>query len=153
MQAAASRPLDLSAVVERYRAVTESVRANTAESLVALYSETAVFEDPVSRVRGRAGVRRVLADAWRHVPRARFAIRSHALAGDRLHTRWSMVVDTPTGEDSLIEGMAELVFDADGLIDHHVDYFDAARAIYRRVPILGGVIELVRRRVSSGWAE
>ena len=152
MNALASKPaIDLAAILERYRRTLEAADRSNFDTVVDLYSERARFEDPLSRVNGKEGVRRALADAWKHVPAGRFEIHERAVTENAAFVRWSFVVDKPLGKRTLIDGIAHLHFDADGRIEKHVDYFDAARAIYRRVPILGRILELLRKRLSAGW--
>lgn len=109
------------------------------------------FEDPISRVNGVDGVRRVIADTWKLVPRSRFVVRSHATTGDLVYVRWSLIVPSAEGERSVIEAVGELRFGSDGRVVRHVDYWDSVSAIYRRVPVLRRVLELFRRRISAGW--
>jgi hypothetical protein len=46
-----------------------------------------------------------------------------------------------------IPGMSEILFGPDGRALRHFDYWDAGR-VYEMVPLLRGLIHLVRRRLS-----
>jgi hypothetical protein len=47
-----------------------------------------------------------------------------------------------------IEGVSEVRFDAAELVVEHVDYWDPAAAVYERLPLLGGVLRGLRRRLA-----
>ena len=44
-----------------------------------------------------------------------------------------------------IEGSTHLVFGADGRVVEHRDYWDAAEQLYEKLPLIGGVLRLLKR--------
>ena len=50
--------------------------------------------------------------------------------------------------DIEFDGISEIVMDDDGLITSHIDYWDAGNEIYAKVPVLGRVVDFVRRRLA-----
>jgi steroid delta-isomerase len=49
-----------------------------------------------------------------------------------------------------IHGASQLRFDGEGRVCHHRDYWDAAGELYESLPLLGGVLRLLKRRLSAG---
>lgn len=47
-----------------------------------------------------------------------------------------------------IDGVSEVRFDSVGLITAHIDYWDAARQLYEKLPLLGGVLRMIRHRLA-----
>jgi len=45
--------------------------------------------------------------------------------------------------------MSELTFDSDGKVARHVDHWDAGKEFYEKLPLLGGVLRAIRRRVAA----
>jgi hypothetical protein len=45
--------------------------------------------------------------------------------------------------------MSELRFAADGRVREHIDHWDAAAQVYERLPLIGGLMRLIRRRFAS----
>ena len=131
----------------------ESAHRDGGAALVGCCAPTVRFEDPLSRVNGHAGVRRVCADTWRHLPDSCIKVRHQALVDQMIYTRWSQVRPTPEGDVVLIEAVSESTLDAQGLVIRHIDYWDSAQSVYRHLPDLGPVLEQVRQRLSSGWEE
>ena len=44
-----------------------------------------------------------------------------------------------------IEGSTYLVFGVDGRVVEHRDYWDAAEQLYEKLPLIGGVLRLLKR--------
>jgi hypothetical protein len=49
----------------------------------------------------------------------------------------------------LIVGATHLVFDADGKVTVHRDYWDAAEELYEKLPLLGGLMRWLKRRAQT----
>ncbi|MHB9020361.1 MAG: hypothetical protein ACYC3A_00830 [Halothiobacillus sp.] len=45
--------------------------------------------------------------------------------------------------------MSRVAFDERGLVREHIDFCDPAEQVYSRVPVLGGLMRWIRRRLSS----
>jgi len=45
-------------------------------------------------------------------------------------------------------GMSELTFTADGKVARHIDHWDASKAFYEKLPLVGALLRAIRRRVS-----
>ena len=46
-----------------------------------------------------------------------------------------------------VPGMTHLRFDGDGKITSHRDLFDAAEGFYEALPVIGGVLRAIKRRL------
>jgi len=69
--------------------------------------------------------------------------------GRDLYLRWSMnaafsVLGRPRTSSTI--GFSHLRFDADGRVILQQDFWDPVQGLYRHVPVLGGLIDSVRRR-------
>jgi hypothetical protein len=47
-----------------------------------------------------------------------------------------------------IDGVTEVQFDDTGLITAHIDYWDAARQLYEKLPLLGSLLRAIRNRLA-----
>jgi hypothetical protein len=79
--------------------------------------------------------------------------RTHVLAllgGDREWiVKWRFTAGLPVIGAINVPGVTELVLDEAGLIDSHIDYWDSGLEIYGRLPIVGGIVRSVRKRLSA----
>jgi hypothetical protein len=76
-------------------------------------------------------------------------VTDRATSGRTAYLRWTFAF-RPKGRAAVwtIEGMSEVAFDADGRALSHVDHWDAGGQFYARLPVLGTLIRLVKRRLA-----
>ena len=51
--------------------------------------------------------------------------------------------------EQVIRGASHLKFDGEGRIRYHRDYWDAAEELYEKLPVLGGLMRLLKKRAAS----
>ena len=128
------------ALIERYEQLTRE----SLDALAGLYAEHCRFKDPFNEVSGRAALRRVFEHMFETVDAPRFFVKDAAVDGDQCWLGW----DFHAG-DLLIRGATHLRFDAAGLVADHRDYWDAAEELYEKLPVLGGLMRLLKRRLRA----
>jgi steroid delta-isomerase len=134
----------LAAYAEFFSALTPA----RLDGLEHLFAPTARFKDPFNDVQGIAGIRRVFEHMYDTLQEPRFTVLGQA--GEEhigyLHWRFDFVSN---GERRAITGMSRVVFDADGRVVEHTDYWDPAEQLYAGIPVLGTVLRWLRRRLSA----
>ena len=133
--------------LERLVVVMEGLTRDRLDTLAEAYAPDARFVDPFNDVTGIEAIRRVFAHGFRQCPGMSFSVSSRAIDGDRGLLRWRMCCGEEAGALA-IDGMTEVTLDADGRVIEHVDHWDPAAQLYERVPLLGGLMRLVRRRLA-----
>ena len=128
------------ALIARYETLTLA----GLDALVDLYAEDCRFKDPFNEVRGRAALRRVFAHMLATVKTPRFVVHEALVEGDQCFFGW----DFHAG-DFVIRGASHLRFDAAGLVVAHRDYWDAAEELYEKLPVLGALMRLLKRRLRA----
>jgi steroid Delta-isomerase len=127
----------------------ESISPADVASIPALYAEDAWFKDPFNEVRGGAAIAAVFAHMFEQVEGPRFVVREALVDGAAAMLVWEFEFafrrPLPPGTRS-IRGVSHLRFDADGRIAFHRDYWDAAEELYEKIPLLGALMRLLRRR-------
>jgi steroid delta-isomerase len=46
-----------------------------------------------------------------------------------------------------IRGVSHIRFNAEGKVNYHRDYWDAAEELYEKLPLVGGLMRFLKRRV------
>lgn len=121
--------------------------------LQSLYREDAEFRDPFNQLQGLTAIRHVFEDMFERLHDPRFEI-SHVIessqpAGQAFMT-WSFHYGfRAAGPRYSAPGGTLFVFDDDGLIALHHDYWDAAGGLYAHLPVVGPLMRWLRRRVAA----
>lgn len=143
--------------LDRYCAFLESIRDHVPACLEALVREDVHFRDPFNDVHGRAHYRAVIDDMVHQVRGLEIVVTHAVIAAPRKRgaapcalLRWRLGGRLPALANLAwqVEGTSEALFDEDGRLAAHYDYWDAAGGLYERMPLLGGLLRQVRRRLA-----
>lgn len=115
--------------------------------VTAIYASDAFFKDPFNEVRGHAAILAIFRHMFVQVDAPRFVVGSTVLQGDQAFLTWQFVFGLKRQPCRLItvRGATHLQFDAAGLVCMHRDYWDAAEELYEKLPLLGGLMRLLKR--------
>ena len=122
------------------------------------YAEKARFVDPFNDVIGHAAIRKIFADMFEKLTAPRFIVTGRFLAdpGFESGSQESMLLwqlrfrSRAMGRDEQsIEGSTRLVFDDEGKVILHRDYWDAAGELYAKIPLLKFPVRLLSRCLAS----
>jgi hypothetical protein len=143
-----NKPADMA---EAYIRFYETMTPESLARLTELVTPEIHFVDPFNDVTGIEPMRRILAKMFADLAEPRFAVTHRAWGGDVCFLRWRFTARGKNGgAEWVIEGMSELRFAADGKVASHVDYWDSGRQFYEKLPLLGSVLRLIRRRLAAG---
>jgi steroid Delta-isomerase len=126
---------------------TESVR-----QLGEWYADDCAFKDPFNEVRGVAHTQRIFAHMFATTINPRFVITQRIEQGDEAFLVWDFrfTAKRLLKGEQCIRGCSHLKLTADGRVQSHRDYWDAAEELYEKLPLLGGVMRVlkVQNRIS-----
>ncbi len=133
-----------------YIAFLEALTAERLPELSAYLAPQARFADPFNDVTGREAVIRVFAKIFEDLTEVDFAGRDLACGEAACFFAWRLRGRLRrSGKPIAFEGVTELRLDAEGRIAAHIDHWDAASQLYARVPVLGSLLAVLRRRLSA----
>lgn len=116
----------------------------------AVYSVDAWFKDPFNEVRGRAAIERIFVHMFDQLTEPRFVILGRVIEGNEAWLTWNLEYRLKPGKPvRRIHGASHLKFDADARVAYHRDYWDAAEELYESVPLLGGLLRMIKRRLRA----
>lgn len=114
------------------------------------YAEGLFFNDSLKTVREREALAEYLAESARAVQHCTVHVDEWTPADTGWYVRWRMTIrfrrfkpDTDT--ESI--GVSHVVFDRDGRVALHQDFRDAAGGFYEHLPLVGGLVRRIRRRL------
>ena len=141
---------DIRAAASRARAFYENLAPGDVERLADVYAPDAYFRDPFNEVRGVPEIRRIFAQMFEQLGECRFAIVEAVVDDQGAMMTWNMTFRVKRWQPAkvrTIHGATHFRFDVAGRIAYHRDYWDAAGELYEQLPLVGGLMRWLRRRM------
>ncbi len=137
--------------VRQIVALFEHLAPQDLARLQAAYTPDARFKDPFNEVQGSAAIRAVFEHMFATLDEPRFVVREVVLQGRQCFLAWDFVFRLRRfrREEQVIRGGSLLLLAADGRIESHRDYWDAAEELYEKLPLLGALMRWLKRRARS----
>lgn len=119
------------------------------ERVSELYSDDAVFQDPLHEIRGQQNIQRYFAELYENVSDLRFDFYGFdQVKPGQGYLRWTMSYRHPRlagGNLIRVDGCSHLLWHSK--VYQHRDYFDAGSLLYEHLPLLGRVIRWLKGRL------
>lgn len=136
--------------VIRVQQFFETIAPQGVARIAEIYAPEAYFKDPFNEVRGVAAITGIFAHMFDQVGAPRFVVREAVAQGDDAFLVWDFLFRLPRlgNGEQVIRGASHLKFGADGRVTYHRDYWDAAEELYEKLPVLGGLMRLLKRQAA-----
>lgn len=130
----------------------ESLSPQSVSQLHTLYDAQATFKDPFNEVQGLTEIERIFRHMYVALDQPHFVITGQLVDGAQAFLTWEFRFhfkrfDTTTLQT--VRGASHVVFNEQGLVTLHRDYWDAAEELYEKLPVLGGVMRWLKKRANS----
>ena len=133
--------------LEAYAKLYEMLTPETVGDVRLLCNPQVRFRDPFNDVVGVDRYVEILSHMFRDVDEPKFSVEDVALTEKAGYLRWVFTFRL-RGREWTIPGMSEIHFDDRALIAAHIDHWDSGAYFYARLPVIGWLIERVRRRIA-----
>ena len=143
---------DTRAAVDRLCAYFETISPQAVGRINEFYAADARFKDPFNEVRGLPEVQRIFSHMFVALERPRFVVTDSIVGENQCFLTWNFEFHLRRFDRATLQtirGASHLKFTADGLIDFHRDYWDAAEELYEKLPLLGGLMRWLKRRANQ----
>lgn len=140
------------AMTDRFVAFFSHRRGEPAPDAAELYGQPLYFSDTLLTTEDRGAVLRHVRRMHEGTSEMSVEVLDRQVAGQDVYLIWQMraTFQPATGAvTSNTIGVSHLRFGSDGRIILQQDFWDSAEGLYRHVPVLGGLIGLVRGRFSG----
>lgn len=137
--------------VIRVQRFFEMLTLDSIATLDRVYTDDVYFKDPFNEVRGQPALRRILEHMFVQVDAPRFVIGSAVAQGAEAFLVWEFMFRMKRRRETeqTIRGASHIKFAQDGRVAYHRDYWDAAEELYEKMPVLGGLMRLLRRQAAA----
>lgn len=139
---------DLDRLIDFYHQLTPASLPRFAE----FYSADAYFKDPFNEVRGVDAITRIFTHMFRQVDDPRFVVSERIADANGVVLVWEFCFRVRLwgrGRTQVMRGVSHLRFAADGKVNYHRDYWDAAEELYMKLPVIGGLLRCMKSAFAS----
>lgn len=134
--------------VTRVKRYFETLTPESVARIGEVYADDAWFKDPFNEVRGTAAIAQIFARMFEQLDAPRFVVRDAVASNAQAFLTWDFMFRWRRRDEQTIRGATHLRFAPDGRIVYHRDYWDAAEELYEKLPALGPLLRLLKRRVA-----
>lgn len=130
----------------------ETLSPQSVAQLQTVYDEQATFKDPFNEVQGLPEIERIFRHMYVALDQPHFVVTGQVVDGAQAFLTWEFRFrfkrfDTATLQ--AVRGASHVVFNEQGLVTMHRDYWDAAEELYEKLPVLGGVMRWLKARANQ----
>ena len=126
----------------------EYVRENTSK----VYANNAFFDDTLTVHQGVVEIENYFLKTSRTMTSYQVTIDDVAKSNGNYYVRWTMVFAAPAlsgGKPVESIGISQIRFNREGKVVFHQDFWDSGKNFYAHLPVVGGAIGYVRKRLEA----
>jgi hypothetical protein len=117
-----------------------------------IYDAQARFKDPFNEVQGLPEIEKIFRHMYVALEQPHFVVTGQVVDGPQAFLTWEFRFrfkrfDTTTLQ--AVRGASHVVFNEQGLVTVHRDYWDAAEELYEKLPVLGGLMRWLKKRANT----
>jgi hypothetical protein len=130
----------------------ETLSPQSVARLHTIYDAQARFKDPFNEVQGLPEIEGIFRHMYVALEQPHFVVTGQVVDGAQAFLTWEFRFrfkrfDTTTLQ--AVRGASHVVFNEQGLVTVHRDYWDAAEELYEKLPVLGGVMRWLKKRANT----
>jgi limonene-1,2-epoxide hydrolase len=141
-------------IIHRFQTLYQQLSDFSAESMAQVYAEEIVFIDPITQHHGLDKVITYYESLLSGLHSCRFTITNLMACQENSDDidyvlTWQMeVIRRPHDKAIELTGITQLKVLNDRII-YHRDYYDVGQMVYEHIPLLGGLIRLIKRKLMA----
>jgi steroid Delta-isomerase len=137
--------VELNRLVHYFQTITPAAIADMGK----FYTDDAYFRDPFNEVNGIDAIKHIFSEMFVRLNDPRFVITEKIAQENGAILIWDFDFRIKSLKPNLarrIHGLSHVRFAADGRVNYHRDYWDAAGELYEQFPIIGSVLRWLKKR-------
>jgi len=130
----------------------ETLTPDSVAQLHTLYDAQARFKDPFNDVQGLPEIERIFRHMYVALDQPHFVITGQLVDGAQAFLTWEFRFRFKRFDSAKLQtvrGGSHVVFNAQGRVTLHRDYWDAAEELYEKLPLVGSVMRWLKNRANT----
>jgi hypothetical protein len=142
------------AALERFKSFLQGIgeAGYVRENTLKVYAADAYLDDTLALHLGAAEIEAYFIKTSEAMTDYQVTIDDVARSGEDYYVRWTMVFAAPAlsgGKPVHSVGVSQVRFNREGKVAFHQDFWDSGRNFYAHLPVVGGAVGVVRKRLKS----
>ena len=133
-------------ILDGYVEYLENLSPSTIDALNKYVSNNVRFKDPFNDVTGIEKMKVVFRHMFENIQNIKFEVHKVYFNGEGGCLEWTFCGILMNKQWSF-DGVSTVIFDSNGLIVEHLDYWDAASSFYEKIPVLGWLFKCIGNRL------
>ncbi len=130
----------------------ETLSPHSVAQLHTVYDAQATFKDPFNEVQGLPEIEHIFRHMYVALDQPHFVVTGQVVDGSQAFLTWEFRFrfkrfDTTTVQ--AVRGASHVLFNEQGLVTMHRDYWDAAEELYEKLPVVGTVMRWLKARANQ----
>jgi steroid delta-isomerase len=131
-----------------YVTLFENMNIDDLVNLDRFFTSNAHFKDPFNEARGLDKIHHIFQHMFTTLDNPSFRVDEALLTGDVAYIKWQFHAQMKNNSMMLV-GISRVVFNEQGLVSEHIDYWDASEQFYMKLPIIGALLRFIKSQVSA----
>ncbi|TQV73591.1 nuclear transport factor 2 family protein [Aliikangiella marina] len=137
-------------ILDKFKKLYHDLDSSNIDIIESVYAADIEFTDPFHRVDGLQALKEYFQGMYSNVKAISFEFGESIAEGNTYFIHWVMKLSHPKlngGKEITVPGATYLKVNESQQVIFHRDYFDAGVMLYEQLPVLGGLVKLIKRRL------
>jgi steroid Delta-isomerase len=115
------------------------------------YAQDAYFKDPFNEVNSLEDIQKIFRHMFVHLSEVKFTVNETIAQDSGAVLIWDFTFRIKKYRPEILQrirGVSHLRFNSDGKVNYHRDYWDAAEELYEKLPLIGGLMRFLKKRMT-----
>lgn len=142
--------MSMSPALEKLCSFYQQLDTSNLAALADVYSQDIAFCDPAHQLKGMSALQSYFSGMLNELHSCQFQIEQVLERDGEAYLRWLMIFRHPrlkNGAEISVPGVSHVKFE--DKIYYHRDYFDLGAMLYEQLPLLGKLIQFLKRRLAA----
>lgn len=132
--------------LDAYSQFFASMTRDDLVSLTLVFTPNARFKDPFNDVHGIAKITAIFQHMFDSLDEPKFIIDETLLSNNIAYLKWQFTASRKN-KPLLLTGVSRVIFNSQGLVSEHIDYWDASEQFYMKLPFVGSLLRFIQSKL------
>ncbi|MBL4654746.1 MAG: nuclear transport factor 2 family protein [Bacteroidia bacterium] len=135
-------------VIKKFKRYFTELNLDDVSILNEIYSDKVIFTDPIHEINGIENLKSYFKKLNENLVQGSFLFTDETITDNKAYLSWEMKLELKKPKKNVkASGISVLIFEQK--ITKHRDYFDAGELFYENIPLLGGIIRLLKKKIAN----